>query len=338
MKRFGTALVLLTMLVANAGAQSIQKYFGYYAGDIDNPPSNAISEFKDHINLYHIINWSGDTSSSGRTDSKQILLSELAAAKAAHLHAIIPAYPFVFQKTGNPCWGQDSGAQAAWNDLVQDLVSHGYIDTQNPDRSVVSAIYVVDEPNLKDTDHGVYSCLWDVNGAANPALVSAVGVIRSNPNTSSIPLASILAVMNENFSDIRQGARLFDWVGFDHYDVSSATWTNELNTLEGLLPNKKIIIVPGAQSVFISGQCAGTNQASTFTNRMTMDSRVVWLAPFVWFSQQQCLGVRDIPSLRATYTNFGTGIKTQGCASSKDAGRFCKPPSIAPILDLILND
>jgi hypothetical protein len=267
------------------------------------------------------------------------LLDTLATAKAAHVHAIIPGYAFLFQKTGTQCWQMDTGAQAAWNDLVQDLVSHGYLDQQHPDRSVVSAVYVVDEPNLVYKTYN--SCLQDTSGGlANPALVNAVNAIRSNPNTNTIPLASVMAVMQDDFGDIRQGLQLFNWVGFDKYTDTDSQWDAHFAKLkQASKPGTKYIIVPGAQSVAIPDVCVGTNDTPHFIGKMNSDPSIVWMAPFVWYTKSpQCGGVRDNPSLKATYTSFGAGIKAQGCASSKDAGRFCKPPSIAPILDVILND
>ena len=326
--RAAASLLLLAPVLSHA--QSIQKYFGYYGGDVDNPPSSAISEFKDHVNLYQIINWSGDESSAGREASKQALLSELAKAKASHLHVMIPGWPFLFQGTGSPCFTGDLNASQGWNDLTQDMISQGYLDPQHPDRSVVSAIYLVDEPNLH--------CMNDVNGTASPILFWAVNTIRANSSTSSLPIASILGVQSTKFSEIRQGMQLFDWVGFDDYGISASQWQSELATLKGYAPTKKLIIVPGAQSAATAGQCVGIDSPNPFIQEMQTDPQAVWLAPFVWFSKQQCLGVRDIPSLRATYTNVGAGIKAQGCASSAAAGNFCKPRPIEPILDLIFND
>lgn len=98
MKRIIAILFLAISMTGIANAQSIQKYLGYYYGDANNPPSTALSEFQTSSNLYHIAGWSTDESAAGRSESTQYLLSQLALAKAAHMHAIIPGYPFLFQQ------------------------------------------------------------------------------------------------------------------------------------------------------------------------------------------------------------------------------------------------
>jgi hypothetical protein len=340
MKRIGFALALLGSLIGSANAQSIQKYFGYFSGDTppseNTSPSPALVEFKGHINLYSIGFWSEDESASGRGASKEYLLRALANAKAAHVHAIIPAFPFVFQvspdfpfQSNQPCYSNDTGAAEAWADLVQSLVSSGYLIPGNPDKSVVSAIYVVDEPN----HDGV--CLADTNGVANPALVNAVNVIRGNPSTSAVPLASVMSVEDNGFDGISKGLQLFDWVGFDKYTDNDAQWSSDLSRLKQAAPGKKYIIVPGAQT---GNGCVGVNNTTRFFNAMDTDPSIVWLAPFVWFSDSQCQGIRDIPSVRPAYTSEGAKIKAQGCASSKDAANYCKPVSIEPVVNLIMTD
>jgi hypothetical protein len=326
--------------MCNANAQSIQKYFGYYSGDTpqsnDASPSPALVEFKDHTNLYAIGFWSASESAEGRAASKEYLLRALANAKAAHVHAIIPGYAFLFQtspdyplQSDQPCFSNDTGAAAAWADLAQSLVDSGYLIPENPDKSVVSAIYVVDEPN----HDGV--CLADTNGVANPALVNAVNVIRGNPSTAAVPLASIMSVENDGFDSISKGLQLFDWVGFDKYTDDDAQWSSDLSRLKQAAPSKKYIIVPGAQT---GSGCVGVNNTARFFNAMDTDPSIVWLAPFVWFSKGQCQGIRDIPSVRPAYTSEGAKIKAQGCASSKDAANYCKPVSIEPVVNLIMSD
>lgn len=326
MRFYRSIAALASLLVPLAAhAQSIQKYFGYFAADVNDP-----SEYQDHTNLVQIDIWSGDQSPSGRATSKQYLLDALAKAKASHLHAVIPGWPFLFQGTGNPCFSSDPNGYQAWNDLAQDLVTKGYLDQAHPDRSVVTAVYVVDEPN----NH----CMSDSNGSPNPALSLAINNIRANPNTNLLPLASILAVQGSKFSEIKKGIQLFDWIGFDHYGISTSQWQSELGTLKGYAMNKKLIIVPGAQSATITNQCVGTDNPTPFIQQMQTDPQVAWLAPFVWFdSSPQCLGVRSNPGLKTTYVNFGRVVKAQGCSSSGAARNFCKPASIAPIINMLLD-
>jgi hypothetical protein len=330
MKKIIATLLLSTSLIGIADAQSIQKYFGYYAGDTNNPPSNAFSEFQDSSNLYHIAFWSADESEAGRSASTQYLLSQLALAKAAHMHAIIPGFPFVFQQDSTTgCFTIDSGAPQSWNAVVQAMVSAGYIDQASPNHSVVSAIYVVDEPNGP-------GCLPDVSGAANPALQNAVTAIRSNPITAGIPLASILSG-TAGFANISRGMQLFDWVGFDNYGITESAWESQLASLKSYAPTKKYILVPGAQSVSTT-VCVGTDSPAPFMQEMQDDPQAVWMAPFVWYSKPGCLGVRDIPALRTTYTSFGAKIKAQGCSSSVAAKNFCTPQAVAQVVSVIFDD
>ncbi|GGA37494.1 hypothetical protein [Dyella nitratireducens] len=306
-------LVVLCMFSSSAYAQSIQKYYGYYYADANNPPAVALDEMKGHINLYAIMSWSGDTSDAGRASSLAYLMTELAKAKAAHVHAIIPGYPFLFNLAAGStsCWQNYPAASQEWSSLVQTMVQTGYLIPGDPDRSTVTAVYLVDEPNLGS------SCLSDVNGTANPALANAVNAIHSNANTSSLPVASILTT---SFDQISSGMRLLDWVGFDSYGDSDSQWYAHLNELKSYAPSKKIIIVPGAQS----GQgCVGINDTTPFFQTMQSDSQVVWLAPFVWFSTSTCLGIRDLSTLRTTYETEGAGIKAQGCTASNEAALFC---------------
>lgn len=322
-------------MVGIANAQSIQKYLGYYYGDANNPPSTALSEFKTSSNLYHIGGWSTDESATGRSNSTQYILSQLALAKAAHMHAVIPGFPFLFQQNSTTgCFTNDPGAAQSWNTFIRTMVSEGYIDAASPDRSVVTAIYVVDEPNGPQVKNGP-DCLPDVSGQPNPALQNAISAIRSNPSTATIPLASILngAV---GFANISNGMQLFDWVGFDNYSDSESQWQSQLATLKSYAPTKKYILVPGSQSQNIPNECVGTQSPTPFIEEFQTDPKAVWLAPFVWFSSGSCLGVRDIPSLRSTYSTLGTSTKVQGCSSSRAASNFCKPSAIAPIVTSIL--
>ena len=341
MKKTAATLLLAMTMLGNAEAQSIQKYFGYFSGDSQgvtiSPPATALSEFQSSSNLYSIGGWSGDESTAGRAASTQYILSQLALAKAAHIHATIPGNAFLFQlNSTTKCPINDPGAAQSWNAIVQAMVSAGYIDVGSPDRSVVSAIYVVDEPNGPATQNGP-NCLPDVSGAPNPALQNAVNAIRSNPSTAMIPLASVLNG-SVGFANISQGMQLFDWVGFDNYSDSESQWESQLATLKSYAPTKKYILVPGAMSNNDGGICVGTQSPTPFIEELQTDPQAVWLAPFVWFSTGSCLGVRDNPSLNATYTSIGTSIKVQGCSSSMAARNFCKPQPIAQIVSILFSN
>lgn len=341
MKKIAITFLLAMPFFGNAEAQSIQKYFGYLSGDSTgvtiSPPATPLNEFQSSSNLYSIGGWSGDESAAGRSVSTQYILSQLALAKAAHIHATIPGNAFLFQlDSTSGCVINDPGAAQSWNTFVQAMVSAGYIDVASPDRGVVSAIYVVDEPNGPAKQNGP-NCLPDVSGAPNPALQNAVNAIRSNPSTATIPLASILSG-DVGFANIAQGMQLFDWIGFDRYSDSSSEWQADQATLESYAPTKKYILVPGAMSNDDGGICVGTQSPTPFIEEFQTDPRAVWLAPFVWFSPGSCLGVRDNPSLNATYTTLGTSIKAQGCSSSLAARNFCKPQPIAQIVSILFSN
>jgi hypothetical protein len=331
------ALCIATLLLpALASAQSIHKYFGYFGADQPQPVT-ALPEFKDHINLYFIGNWEGHTTDAARSITTEYMLQQLAQAKAAHVQAMIPAFPYVFQRQdGSSCWLNEPNASANWDSLVQTLIDNGYLTPGQPDRSTVAAIYLVDEPNLGPVANVAPqgNCLADVNGAAHPALQNAVAAIKSNPATTNVPIASVLSV---SFNNITQGMKLFDWVGFDDYYDSQATWNNYLQQLKSYVPNKKIILVPGGQS---GTNCVPENDPTPYISEMNSDPNAVWLAPFTWVPEGGCegVGIRDIPNLRTAYTNFGQGVKAQGCTASPDAAVLCRGVNIAPIINMLLND
>ena len=314
----GLILVILCTFASGAYAQSIQKYFGYLGDDL---PPNNLPDVKGHTNLFSIGNWTGSTTDVGRAGTTAYVLQQLALAKAAHVQAIVPGFAFVFQKQSNSsCWFNDPNASVAWNTFVQALIDNGYLIPGQPDQSTVAAIYLVDEPNLGPTSNVPQgNCLADVNGAANPALQNAISAIKNNPATSNVPVASILSV---KFDNIVHGMQLLDWVGFDDYTQSE--WAGYMQQLKSYVPNKKLILVPGAES---GPGCVDMNDPGPYFNEMNNNPNAIWLAPFAWTAlQSEChgVGVRDIPSLRATYTSYGQGIKAQGCASSDKALVFCR--------------
>jgi hypothetical protein len=338
--RKSSFLVLLALPLA-AYATPIDKYFGYFGGDYQSPqapdPANSgFPEFKDHVNLYSILIWSADVSDAGKAGSEAYVLGELAKARAAHVHAIVPAFPFVFRTTFDPathqqnaCWTIEPNASQAWSSLAQKMVQQGYLIPGDPSHSTVVATYIVDEPNSGA------NCLSDVNGQANPAWVNAVNAIRQGPGTSSLPIASI---MTDNFQDnMRQGIQLIDWVGFDHYGYSDANWQNAMNALKSVAPGKKYIVVPGAMQGCENVTVEGTTR---YFNAIENDSSVTWIAPFAWFSAGgSCKGIRDIPSIRTTYTAEGLKIRNLQCSSSIGEKWFCgKGVNVSPAINYLLDD
>lgn len=335
------SLFALLALSSGANAQSApNKYFGYFAGDtvpsLSSPPGAVgFDEMKDHINLYAIMAFSGYTTPEARAQTQTEYLSKLAAAKAAHVHAIISASPFVFQavrdsNTGKiTCWNNDPTAAASWASLTQAMVDHGYLIPGDPVRSTVVAVYIVDEPN-----GGV--CLSDVSGHANPSFVNAVNAVRTDQRTASLPIASVLT---SDFASFSQGMQYLDWLGYDHYGDSDSTWSSRMADLKSRTPGKKYIVVPGAMQ-----NCSQVVAESTtrYFSAIESDPTVTWLAPFAWFSglgnNQSCLGVRDIPSLKSAYTAEGLKIRNLQCSNSSADQAFCRGGTdISATLNLLLN-
>ncbi|TCV97534.1 hypothetical protein EC912_101550 [Luteibacter rhizovicinus] len=337
MKRI--SLLAFMLLPFAASAQSVpDKYFGYFGGDYPPAPNTDVgsgfAEMKAHINLYSLQNWSGFTTPDARAENQNRVLTRLAEAKAAHVHAIVPAHPFVFQAvrdsaTGNiTCWNNDPTAAASWASLSQAMVDQGYLIPGDPVRSTVVAVYIVDEPNSIEN-----VCLSDTNGQANPSFVNAVNAVRQDPRTASLPIASILSRNADNFS---QGAKLLDWVGFDYYPYNNDQWKSAFASFKAAVPGKKYIVVPGAQE-----NCPGVtnNDPTAFVNAMNTDPSVVWLAPFMWGGgTPPCKGVRDLPDRRTTYTQEGLNIRNAQCARSQADKLFCSGTvDISAALNLLLN-
>jgi len=323
-------LIAYLLLPTIATAQSA-KYFGYFGGDYTSsnpvsPGTDSLPEMKDHINLYAINYWSGDTSLAGKASSENYVLGELAKARAAHVHAIVPAYPFVFQGTGTGCRYMDTDAARGWASFAQKMIDQGYLIPNDPVRSTVVATYLVDEPNGD-------GCLNDVNDAVNPALQNAINAIRTFPPTGTLPMASILTT---GFNRFKRGIEVIDWLGFDSYGASDGSWSDNMNSLKNYAPGKKFIVVPGAMQ-----GCPGVSvdPVGRFQQSFSNDPDVVWMAPFLWRSESQtCLGVRDLPSLRATYTQIGLYTKTTQCNMSDESKRFCQSADISPVINYLLDD
>ncbi|MEZ2417947.1 hypothetical protein [Luteibacter sp. RCC_6_2] len=339
--RFVTLLAGLTLSLAATAETATQKYFGYFAGDtvntVTSPPSDiGFNEMKGHSNLYAIMAWPGDTSPSGRAVTQSQVLEKLAAAKAAHVHAIVPAYPFVFQavRASNgdiSCWNNDPGAAASWASLSQAMVDQGYLIPGDPVHSTVIAVYIVDEPN------GPSTCLNDVNGQANPSFINGMNAVRQDAHTASLPIASILA--GKGFDRFFAGMKMLDWVGFDEYGDDDGKWARTFAALKQYAPGKKYIVVPGAMQ---SCDLVDLDPTQRFFTAIENDPDVTWLAPFAWFSglggNASCKGVRDIPATRAAYTAEGLKIRSLQCNSSPGDTAFCSgAANVTSAVNLLLN-
>jgi len=320
------ALTLLFLPIASRAAP-VEKYFGYFGGDYASVGTTPdLHEFQDHVNLYAIQYWSG--SSDDMAASENYVLGELERARQYHVHAMVPAFPFVFQHAlGEEAYHLDPSAAAHWNSFVQKMLDRGLLIPGDRERSTVNSIYLIDEPNGD-------AALNDQGGAPHPALANAVAAIRGNAATVDLPLASVLT---PEFYLMPEGIKLLDWVGFDHYGDSDKDWTNTLNGLENTYaPGKKYIIVPGSLS-----NCMDVKQESPtrYVNRMASDQNVVWLAPFMWVTRGSCLGVRDLPSLRSAYQPVGLSIKNAACEASPASQWFCgKSSDISSAIGYLLDN
>jgi hypothetical protein len=338
MKRLLAATACAALAFGVSAQTATQKYFGYFGGDYastsaPDPGGSGFPEMQEHINLFSIMAWAGDSSPSGKAYTKSELLGKLAAAKAAHVHAIVPAFPFVFLADRRAsdgkitCWHNDPSAAATWADVSQAMVDQGYLIPGDPVHSTVVAVYIVDEPN-DDT------CLNDINGQANPALVNGINAVRQDPHTGSLPIASI--VNGDGFDKVFAAMKLLDWVGFDHYGDDDGKWARTFAALKQYAPGKKYIVVPGAQQ-----GCEDVHLEPTarYFTAIESDPDVTWIAPFAWFSgSATCLGVRDLSTLRSTYTAEGLKIRALQCSSSPEDAAFCRgSASVIPAINLLLD-
>jgi hypothetical protein len=304
--RRSVVFLFCLMLSAICSAQTTTKYFGYYYNDASsyNSSATAFSENYNRINLYHISTWAGNTTEAGRAGTISYTLSQLELARSNGVKAIITATPFVFQYNSAGQWQIEPNASAEWSNFVSQMVAAGYIVPGNPTLSTVVAIYVIDEPDLIG--------LADQNGQVHPAIANAISAIRGNSATSSIPLATITGY---SWYNVEHAIELMDWIGFDDYSLSQGAWNSTYNDLvSALAPNQKTIIVPKAATG--GGACGVGGGATTYSDpwafydTLQNDARVAWLAPFRWFSPaSNCLGVRDIPSLRTPYEQIGQTMK-----------------------------
>lgn len=317
-------VVLLLLLPVGVWAQSSVRYFGYYFNDANG----SFTENHDHINLYNIqqmILGPGGTADTAATT--KYMLGELAKAKAQGVRATISAAPFVFHwNNSTHLWSAEPNATANWTTLVNQLVASGYIVPGRPELSTVVAIYVVDEPNGTGLADTMAPGLPGTNIGINPDFANAVSIIRSNPVTSGIPLAAIITPKYNQLFDgqiFLAGMTLLDWVGVDWYGETQSDWMSDYNRLKSnLSPKQRTIIVPQAA---LGGDLGSSNydDPNFFNNIFNTDPKVVWFTPFVWFSGSGRTGTRDIPVLKAAYTQIGTTIRTAACAATPAERGFC---------------
>lgn len=268
-------------------AQAHLKYFGYFANN------SYQAENRDHTNVTHI--WV-DINDSYPSDS--VILSELNAAKANGLKALVSVAPYLFDGTSN--WSADPYAATKFANLVNQLIQAGHLVPGNPAASTVAAFYPVDEPELYGlTDHLA-------TRQPHPALANAVSVIRNNPNTSNFPIA---VITSRQYSSVLNGLKLFDWVGLDNYDINDSEYLRDLHYLTmKLRPEQRTIVVPQAATGGMMSDYGTPHTPSAMYEYARADSRVIMIMPFLW-AHHNATGTANIPSLRAAYTAIGTEIK-----------------------------
>jgi len=275
-------LFLCTSVSANP------KYFGYYANNT-TPSTSYQPENYQHTNI------TGIYTGPDPYQWDSTILSELALAKGYGNKAMVTVMAYLFDSASVP-YKADPFAAAQFNALVDKLVAAGYLVPGNPEASTVAAFYAVDEPEL----YG----LSDVNGTAHPALRNAIDVIRANPATYNFPIA---AISSQDYGYVIQGLRLFDWAGLDHYPGNDGDYRNALTEFTSRLrPEQKLIMVPQAGR---GGDLDDTWHNPEYMYHLSqVFDRTVMLMPFLW-ANPGMTGVRDIPSLRTSYTAIGYQVK-----------------------------
>ncbi|UNK50558.1 hypothetical protein MNR01_06005 [Lysobacter sp. S4-A87] len=267
------------------------KYFGYFANNTVPPDISFQPDNYAHTNITYVY------SGSDPYNWDATILREVGLAKGYGNKAIVSVTSYVFDTTISNAYRIDPFAAAQFNALVDKLIAAGYLVPGNPEASTVAAFYPVDEPER----YG----LSDYMGFPSPALSMAVEVIRANPATHNFPIA---AVVSGAYGPVVQGMGLFDWVGLDHYPGNDGDYRNALTTFyTHVRQDQKIIIVPQA--------AYGTDLDGEWHNPEYMhflaqaESRVILLMPFLWAGQPGVTGVRDIASLRSSYTAIGHQVK-----------------------------
>lgn len=283
MKRTTLMLSVLLAAIAPTAAQAEVKYFGYWANN------GYQAENQDHTNITHV--WTG----ANNADARNAILLELQRAKDNGNKAMISVDSFLFNISGTS-YSQRPDATTVFRSLVGDLVNAGFLVPGNPEQSTVAAFYPVDEPEL----HG----LSDIGGAAHPALVNAINVIRADTRTAGIPIAMI---SSKRFRDALQGLRLVDWVGADNYGANDNGYIDTLgDMLRATRPEQRAIMVPQAG---VGGILDGSpHTPETMYGVGKGDARVIMLLPFLW-GHADTNGVRTHAALKASYTQIGKEVK-----------------------------
>ncbi|WP_312370176.1 hypothetical protein [Stenotrophomonas sp.] len=322
MKGFMAAIVIgfFSLFCLDASAQ---RYFGYYGNDGD------LIQNYDHINLHHIM-WPP----SDPVQATDFILRELDQSRMLGVKAMVTVDTLLFNFPNRQCPASPrrdlEATRQIWTNFVNKLTTAGHL---GPNGTVV-AFYLIDEPELC----GLQDRYVQIeNGAEgffsipdNQAIRDATGIIRSNPNTANIPIATI------SHNLMTDGGRYFDWLGIDTYGKDDQTSIG-YNDFSGMLTYchdvdpplgvgqhlwetncrnwsrlPKIILVPQAATGGCGLDGSPHNPQAWFTEfKRQWVGKIVLLMPFLWKTQNggQCPGTKDLPALRNQYTQIGLQIK-----------------------------
>ncbi len=145
----------------------------------------------------------------------------------------------------------------------------------------IVALYPMDEPDLN----------VDTEGDVVQANSAVRGVMVEFPELAGAKLAVIYG------TGTRFGLSTYDWVGFDHYSMKSAIFSDgEYASLEASLRvDQRTLIVPGG---------AQGQDPAPFFNFAENNPKVVAIIPFLWADTTGFKGIRSL-GVRQAYCDTG---------------------------------
>jgi len=298
--RLRSWVVLMTALLAATTAAAGTSYPPRTGGNYDGPRwygyfanNDHVAENADHTNITEV--WStyfenpypSDPANDPAraaviTNATHHILDGLADAAKYGEKAMVAVDSIVLIPTGDNsaiCYRNNPNAVADFQNLVNTLISYGYLVPNAPDFGTVSSFYVADEPEL--------NCLNDdgIRGAPNPALLNAINAIRQNADTTNFPLAAI--VTKNGYPTIYYGLGLFDWVGMDDYSNDVSTYMSEFAAFEGFA--NSLNVVGGTPQHFVLVPLVSSGVGTTYINgapymqsKFLTDNSVIGIMPFMW--------------------------------------------------------
>lgn len=289
-----TALLMETTAMANngypprtGGNYNGPRWYGYYANN------GFVSANFDHTNMTEI--WATyDTYTCNiapcrpvqLADATTAIINKLAEATKNGEKAMVAVDAIVLIPSNNGShvvYQNNPNAVADFQNLVQTLISDGYLVPNDPEASTVSSFYVADEPDnnwLNDL-----ACGLGGECGPSPALLNAISAIRQNAATTNFPLAAI--VRAETYELMPYGLGLFDWVGLDAYSDSVPDYLTQFEQLESFVHANDV--VGGTPQHFFLVPLVSTGVGDTYTNgapymqsKFLADNSVIGIMPFRW--------------------------------------------------------